>query len=544
MPNTSAVVGVDGKRPYYDDSPEAVWKMHSIEDVWLGQEGLNKIIPRINDYVINPLVGLGSLRRVASLDPINYVPELVPVGDGAGVGSDLTATLDNSYRVYYDTTTKPYSLTPDAFIRIYIPTASFARIYRGVDLNPNDIISRMYDNSGNYLGHDIPLATVAFNSHDNYAIKSIPSCNTDADLQPGEIVSIVVFNSSNSVAKLIHAKVEDTSYVTQAYAEQKYVTELFLKSPFQETTNPNELNYPINLPVDSFHPIGVVQYNDGSQVEYPIDGDRFSLYGLDGFVSSVLGHRVPLVLVYHPQAGESILGDTTRQYNLVVSEANRSLSVKMMVYPVWVDEVTGYRLKFYMTGLDRDMVYDITSVVGLANGSASFMPDAYGVNQRLTYTVNLRDVSNTFRSFNHVQTVDVLLRSRANNDHASTLWEVNHEAPSAVPNYGVELRASLNNSTAKSLKVDNGATTVDEFLDKVYWSTNPIYDKEMETKAPRPTHMEVRWGNEILLVEVEDYGKTFTFNTNVTRYSNVEIIFYREVPNQWLKLSVAALTVR
>jgi len=34
--------------------------------------------------------------------------------------------------------------------------------------------------------------------------------------------------------------------------------------------NDSIINYPVNLPMESFNPIGVVQYNDGSFVEYPL----------------------------------------------------------------------------------------------------------------------------------------------------------------------------------------------------------------------------------------------------------------------------------
>ncbi|MBF6682381.1 hypothetical protein, partial [Acinetobacter baumannii] len=76
---------------------------------------------------------------------------------------------------------------------------------------------------------------------------------------------------------------------------------------FVENSRTNDINYPVNLPVPSFNPIAVVQYNDGSQVEYPVNGDKFSLFGLEQFPSTIIGHSVPLVLSYRLDPNEAAL---------------------------------------------------------------------------------------------------------------------------------------------------------------------------------------------------------------------------------------------
>jgi len=78
----------------------------------------------------------------------------------------------------------------------------------------------------------IPLSKSSFNSHDNYAISSVPPCSTKILLQDGESVTVVVYDSLGKVLSKITCIVENMTYVAQAYAEQKYITQIAIKSPF------------------------------------------------------------------------------------------------------------------------------------------------------------------------------------------------------------------------------------------------------------------------------------------------------------------------
>lgn len=550
MPNNNAigVVGVDGYNPLYE--PSAKWVMWSIHEIYRGLEGRNKHIPKVYDYVIEPETGITHV--VNGLDPITFIPELALATIKQSYSTDelLSTTADN-YRVYYDKSISPFTLNTDGFMHTYSTTASFARIYRGTDVNPTKIISRRYDNSGNFVGHDLPLNMVSFNSHDNYGIKSVPSCNCTVDLVDGEPCTVVIFDSSSKVVTKANCIIEETTYIAQAYAEQKYITQIFLKSVFIDISQANDVNYPVNLPVGSFNPIGVVQYNDGSQVEYPVDGDKFNLYGLDQFVSTVIGHKVPLVLSYRLDPNESALANVnqdgnfaTRPYNLIVSQPNRSYNVKMFVYPIWLDDVSGYRYKVYLMNLDRDVLYDITNVVSLGHNSPSFIPNAYGVTQRLTFTVDLAKVNGSFNTFIHVQTVDIILRGRASDDSVVNLWEVGSQVPSNIPYYGTGLRARLNQATHRKVYIGNNLQTVEDFLNETYKRTVPLFNPVTETEAPVPTHIEVRYLDKTAFSVISDYSKEFLFDVEIPKYSSVEIIFYKETVGGYLKLAIASMTVR
>jgi len=546
--NAVGIVGVDGATPLYQ--PDGRWNMWSIHEIYRGNIGANKFIPKVNDYVIEPETGL--MYIVTDLHNVTFIPELSPITIQKNIEVDklLSSTNDN-YRVYYDKSIYPYTLSVDGLLRIYSSSASFARIYKGPFIDSSEIISRMFDNSGNFVGHDIPLQLVAFNRHDNYAIKTIPTANTHAELSSGEVVTVVVFSSSGKVVTRVSCIVDETTFIAQAYAEQKYITNIFIKSVFIDDTQVNQINFPVNFNLNSFNPIGVVQYNDGSQVEYPVDGDKFRLYGTDMFLSSIVGHRVPLVLSYRLSPNESALASVTsdghfitKPYTLLVSNPNRSYNVKLFVYPVWIDQINGYKYKAFLMSLDRNVVFDVTELIGLSNNSMAFNGTSYGITQRLTFSVNLSNVSSIYNHFVHAQTIDIVLRNRANDISATNIWEVSSQVPTNVAFFGTNLRASIDDVTRTRINIGNNISTVQEFIDRLYTTTEPLYNHITELSPPTPTHIEVRYLEERRVIPIENYDREIVFNSSIPLFSNIDIVFLKETPNNFLMLSVASLTVR
>lgn len=542
------IVGTDGHTPLYQ--PDGRWVMWSIHEIYMGGLAQNKFIPKKGDYVIEPETGVTYI--VTDLNNVSFMPEISPINiTHTSATHEILSSTNDNYRIYFDKSITPFSLAVDSLMRVYSSTATFARIYKGTFINPTKIISRRYDNSGNFIGHDIPLQMVAFNTHDNYAIKSIPTCNTTFDLQDGEICTVVIFDSNGKVISKVSCIVEETTFVAQAYAEQKYITQIFLKSAFINTSQPDDINYPVNLPIPSFNPIGVVQYNDGSQIEYPVDGDKFRLYGLDQFVSTIIGHKVPLVVSYRMDASESALASVnsdnyyiTRPYSLKVSNPNTSYNVKLFVYPIWVSEFNGYNYKIFLMNLDRNILFDVTSLISLSSNSPVFNPTAYGITQRLIFNLNLASVSGIFNNFLHVQTVDIILRGPANDTAINNIWEVSSQIPTSIPYYGSNLRAIKDNTVGTKITIHNNLSTVENFIEKLYLSTLPLYNPLAELAPLTPTHIEVKYLLESIIVPISEFNSLFTFNNAVGMYSNIDIVFLKETMSGYFKLSIASLTVR
>jgi hypothetical protein len=548
MPDPIGIVGTDGYTPIYQ--PDDRWNMWSLHEIYTGAAGQNKYIPKVNDYVLEPETGTTYI--VTDLNNVTFIPELTEIAFNSSVSSDsLISSTGDNYRIYFDKSIVPYTLSVDGLLRVYSNTAMTAKIYQGTFIDPTKIVSRTYDNNGNFLGHDVSLELVAYNTHDNYAIKSVPTCNTDTDLQDGETCIVVIYDADGKVISKVSCIVEETTYVAQAFAEQKYITQIYIKSAFIDNSQPDVIHYPVNLPIASFNPIGVVQYNDGSTVEYPIDGDKFRIYGLDSFLSTIIGHRVPIVINYRLDSNEAALASVdsdnyyvTRPYTLIVDSPNTSYNVKLFVYPVWVDDTNGYTYKAFLMNLDRNVLFDVTSDISLSSNSPSFNPLAYGLTQRLTFNVDLANVSGIYHSFIHSQTVDIILRGAASDTSVTNIWEVASQVPSNVPLYGTDLRAIRDQINTNKVRIDNNINTVAEFIDKLYITTSPLFNPILEQEPLTPSHIEVKYGTENVIVPIDQYTNDFTFSVSVQMLSNIDIVFLKEVNSGFLKLSIASLTVR
>lgn len=549
--NAVGIVGVDGYTPIYQ--PDARWAIWNLEEIYRGGVGQNKYIPKVNDWVIEPQTA--TIYIVVSLDDVTFIPDLSLVKLGTSIQYDIKDVLlgpgDDAFRAYVDKSLNPYTLSIDSMLHVFGSDNSVARIYRGTEIDNTKIASRLYDNNGNFVSYDIPLELVGFNTHDNYAIKSVKTCNTLMDLQDGEILTVVIFDNAGKVLSKRGVIVEVTTYVARAYYEQKYITNIYLKSPFISNINPETIDYPVNLPITSFNPIAVIQYNDASTVEMPIDGNKFNLYGLEAFTSSIIGHKVPLVLSYRLDANEATSGGLTsdykyitKPYTLKVSNPNTSYDVKLYVYPVWVESISRYRLKAYLTNLDRNIVLDVTPFLTVANNSPVFNDSLYGVTQRITFRVNLKDVSSIFNYFIYTQVVDIILRAPVNDLSHQTPWEVGLNVPSTIPNYGTNTIAIRNTMIPTKVRVGEGFTDKNDWLNKVYTRSQPITNPVIENNPPTPTHFKVIYNNEEVIKEVDFYAEDITFANTVNLYDSLYIVFMKQTAQGFLNLSVAAMSIR
>lgn len=571
------IKGTDGYVPMYQ--PDARWTTWSIDDIWVGVAGKKKHIPKINDWVVVPTTG--DLYRVISRDASTMVSKLKRMSINSTVDVDeIVAITDQSFRVYYDRSQTPYTLAVEDLLKTHSYQAVTYRIYRGVLLEldggvspDNTILSRVYNNSGDFVGHDAPLYWKPRDSHDSDYIRTYLPCNTNVELKNGETVTVVTFDSNGKIVTKYTALIEETTYIPTAYANTKYITNIYMKTAFMDELKGNVINFPANMTLNSLNPIGVIVYNDGTEEEHIVDGKKFDLYGLgelqdvnksnpkhivNSFAATTIGHKVPLQLVYKMNQGESTIMPTfnnpnliRKRYSLVVTEPNRSYGVKLFAYPRWIDANNGYTLEFYLLNLDRDILYHVTPLVKLTTNSRAFNPKSYGATQILTYQIELSEVSAIFKKFIHSQTMEVILRGRANDDTLDNIWEVSTEYPSETPFFGSSLRAKLK-ATNKIVNIGNNIKTVDEWLEKTYYTTDPLVNRSSskehgiipELTAPKPTHIGLTYMGETIMVRVSDYAKDITFKNVVTLYSNVNVVFYKETAGNYLYLSVCDLTVR
>lgn len=494
----------------------ARFRMFLLEEIYTGENGTGRYVPNVDDMVWD--WGTGIRYRVTSVDYTTglsdmevYVP---PTNNTTGVEQDSILASSpgatwESYRVYINTTTTPFRMAFDSRLHVYGSNSAFVKVFRGVDISSDGVVvSAMFDQNGNMTSENIPLETVA-GLQDNTGVKTPVEGYSTEDLNDGEIVTIVAYNNDGVVITAEKLIVKNTEYVRTSNASKRYITSIALTSPYLSESDNELIQLPVNVPLQSGMLMGQVQYSDGTSSLYPIDGTKFSLHGLDRYISTVVGQRIDLVLKYRLSQGEystdiKEVGDTrfmTRQYELETMDADGSYTVKIFTVPVWVDSNTGYILEHYLYNLDRDEIFDVTAYVERGLNSPQFKPKDYGGTQEMVFALDLDDIDPIFNKFRHVQHTNItLLRSGVNND---SLWKVQYTTGGYE--YGEELtdidgnpvsgtfaaQATHLGSNNYDLDLTCQLTSLETWLHNVYYKAEPLHNPATEGRAPEPTKFAV-----------------------------------------------------
>lgn len=553
--NTEGVVGTDGQRPSYD--PAGIGRIWFTKDVYFGTAGLNKHIPKVEDLVIDPLTMI--LQRVTGHDNVTLVPTLVAVSfvdsSTSITETDLLLGVSGAREpeirhAYLDKTVTPFQLTLDKRSLWPGSDLSYVRIFKGsIATDDGDVISRVYDNARRLINDKVSLERIYVDSHTQHVINNVRTCHTLADLADGELITAVGYSADGHVVMKRAYMVENTKFMRHVDMSKKYIEKISLKSPFLSTTSTNTIFYPLNVTLDSMNLTGVVHYTDGTTLELPVDGTKFTLEGLNNFVSTVISQKHNLVLIYTmgpeelSQAVESTVNNTiTAPYVLVVDNENKSLAVKLFGYPFWINSTSGYQMRWWITNLDRNYVAEVTENVQYGDQNAPFDPVRYGYTQHLSVLLNLRSVNAGWKEFVHSQSVAVSLLNAPIPEETQASWSMRNEDSGASEPYGIGVYGKL--AGANSIKIDCGLATQAEWLDLVYKKTYPLYDQSSETRAPDPTHFRVTYGQTETTWGIEDWNSALNVASAVTHSRTVSVVFFKRTATADIFLSCAAILIK
>lgn len=557
--NTSGITGIDGVTPVYD--PYARWCWWNINEIFTGAVGESRYVPKINDYVmdsdqyityiveaIDPTTLLSTLREIRP----NGTSQSFSVEDALfGVGPGTQA---DTYRVYLDTSVIPHVLAVDARLKVGGSMASYARIFKGSDVSSaGKVISKLYDQGGTLLTQNIPLELASIDSHVNHSIRIVSVCHTSESLNDGEIVTIVIYDDQGHVVSKRQLLVENTGFIRSINSSQKYISHITLDTPFMSATSDGLIEFPLNIPLQALNLMGVVHYSDGSKLRMPVDGTKFRIHGIEQYISTIVGQKIELVLSYSISPTETVYGAVTSDskfvtapYNLTTIKTDGSFVVKLFGYPVWIDSINGYTMEWYLYNLDRNVVFNVTQFIRVAQTSPAFNPTGYGLLQRLVYNINLKDVSGSFRSYIHTQSVDIVLKRPA--DEEGTPWLVGYESSTIKPLYGEGLFAgsSLGTNNQWTINLSSDINIYDEWLNKVYKATYPIIDTNTEITPPLPNYFTLVYNNVKLEFPIDQWDKALNLGTGVVPLANKTIFiqFFKRTPTNDILLSVAGMTIK
>jgi hypothetical protein len=235
---------------------------------------------------------------------------------------------------------------------------------------------------------------------------------------------------------------------------------------------------------------------------------------------------------------------------------NPAYSVKIFGYPFYVDDANGYKMHFYLLNLDRNIFMDVTDKVIFDESTGTFDPKAYGVLQRKSVSLNLNDVSKSFKYFRQVQVMDiVLVRPPELN---LTSFTVAHESgggstttpisTSGTPTAG-DSNSNISRSTGtgiqavivrpsdKTATFNCGDATLEDWLNRVYYSTYPLIDRFAESKPPMPSHFILAYGGIETTYTIHQWNDDITFAVPLKYRDSILIKFIKRTATGDLYLS-------
>jgi hypothetical protein len=553
-PNLGGVVGIDNIAPIYN--PYDRWQSWNINEVYTGTIGAGKFVPKIDDIVFE-IVGNSIIRYIVrDIDPTTMIAQLQretlantddlsqeDIIFGVGV-----STPSETYRVYVDKSVIPFTLTIDARNKIYGSMSNYCKIFKGTDTSTGgQVISRMYDTVNNFLGENIPLELVAYDNLTNLSIKTVAPAFTNANLTDGEIVTAVIYNDQGGVVSRRQMLVVNTAFIRSADASKKYVTDISLRSLFMSPVNDRLIEYPVNVPLAGLNLTGRVTYSDGSYKEYPVDNTRFSIYGFNGYLATIVGQRINLVLKYNLQQNElsynlTMLNNAqiSQEYEAVTLNVDGSYNLKLYGYPVWLDDANGYRLEWFLYNLDRNIKYNVTPYVVINSDFRPFNPTLYGVVQNLNVSINIQNANGAFKNYIHAQTIDIVLNRRGSERFNN--WTVGF-SPDQQPRYGVDTFATAYFMNVNQWRVilDCGALDFETWLTRVYYRSEPLFDSSTEEGPVVPNWFALVIGDRVIEYPITDWNKELIINGTIQNNTTVYLRFFKRTGDTDLELSIAGL---
>lgn len=452
------------------------------------------------------------------------------------------------FRLYINTAVTPFTLSLDSEYWLGGTDVEYIKIYKGRDVGQNaKAISAFYDQSGNLLGEAIPVELIGYRQ-DNIAMKRPLSSHTHHRLPDGEIVTLVAYGANGTELSFATLMVHNTGFVRAANPADKYITAISVESPFISPADPTLLEYPVNMPVENLNLIGVVQYSDGSTVRRPVDGTKFEMHGLEEFIASIQEQTIPLVLTYKlsPEEHSYILTPSPQSYISVRYRAttlknDAAYNLKLFAYPVWQDAMTGYRLEFFLANLERDEIYPVTNLVQLQTGSRAFDPLQYGVVQKIAYAIDLNRVDSRFSAYRHVQSMEVTLLANGTEGDRDN-WTIRYTTGGNEYGSGISAVARFINTNNWKIKLDAGIETKAEWLQRVFYNTDPLFDSNTEERAPEPNFFKLVIGSHEIEVPIDMWNSEITSHVAPGEGQNLYLQFFRRNPTTDLYLGVTGMS--
>jgi len=536
------------------------WRIWSMDQIFTGKAGTGLHCPNVNDLILDLTSGWYLVTTIdITTGRSTYIPWTLPAVSQNNVVVDRllgvgTGAQSETWRVYIDTRQMPYSMQIDGRLHMYRSDAEHYKVFLGTDLTDNGtVVSAYYNASGEFLSENIPLEHVGTDNINNFAIWAPKAGNTNRRLNDGEVVTVVLYNASGH--KLSHSVmlVQNTSLVRRTAAGRKQIRSIGIKSPYVSDADPSQLIVPINVDLRTMTLTGVVRYNTGEEMDIPIglDGSgKMSLHGLRWYSPTIQSHPHKLTLSYRLSEDEYSLehgitenGYITEAFTVKAIAADNAYSVRLYAFPSWNAAASRYELDFWFFNIDRNVYYRVPrSVVEIPDNEVAFDGSDFVSRQRLRFGALLSNIDPIYSAHRFVQATEVSLNKAGT--EAGDKWQVKCDpTQSSFFGSGIVAKNRLVNTNLSYLELKSGALTLDEWLDKLYYPLNHLFDDTSEVRAPEPTHFVIHTKTREYLFAVSQWGQEFPILNDVKPGETVYLRWIKETPTAQLQLGVTGMAV-
>jgi len=162
--------------------------------------------------------------------------------------------------------------------------------------------------------------------------------------------------------------------------------------------------------------------------------------------------------------------------------------------------------------------------------------------QELGVSVELSKIDPTLKAHRHTQTLAITLMG---NPLTSTVpWLIRYSQGADVE-YGKNLSAefTFNKVGNWSLNIASGFTSLDLWLEAVYYNTQPLFIAGQELKAPKPTHFKLIMNDVVVDYPIASWNKVLSVTTGMNVGESVVVQFIQRLPNTDLQLASSPLVV-
>lgn len=485
----------------YDKSRS--FRIWDIKQIWKGPNNPNSgaVAPNPRDIIVDPDVGLYLVISVdGDVTDINPTPTflsvlrlILPFSQIDGQLTHQSTILD---RIYFNNRVSPPTLVIDPSYIIAGSEAAFMKLFKGTDTSNNTgtVISAIY-NGNNIVSENITLERINPN---NDAEKRPTLCNCTHALSDKELITGVIYNHQGGVMGERIFVVKNTNAMRGLGQSTDYIVDVMLVTSMLDPNIIDMVNVPANVPISGGDFRAKLIYNSGATSEIAVGTPKCKVFGLDNFNTSLAGVPGNIVLTYYPDEDEAVVNTTNPGINNLshmysVRTVNNVLDASYRIYVVPKYNVAQERYSndYYLTDLQYGLFVKIPNnqITVRALTQAPLDYDQGGDVQVFVLSCKPANfVDSAPNDYTFVQMVTIRFGTPTSYPWLLDYRNNNNDLL-GMDNYA---EFSTNAVTVRSAR-----STLNSWLEKLWYPLHPIFDDTQFTFAPSPTHFKLMYGNEV-----------------------------------------------